>query len=72
MDLLCYEHDQGFVLARFRQGEFDYLDAASEVVETEFFRSLGAAQLLPALAGTYPTPRQKAEVPLWTRRPWPR
>lgn len=65
MDLLCYEHDQGFVLARFREGECDYLDAASEVVETEFFRYLGAAQLLPALAATYPTPRQKAEVPLW-------
>ena len=65
MDLVCYERDQGFVLARFREGEFDYLDAASEVVETEFFRYLGAAQLLQALARTYPTPRQKAEVPLW-------
>ena len=65
MDLLCYERDHGFVLARFREGEFDYLDAASEVVETEFFRYLGAAQLLQALAATYPTPRQKAEVPLW-------
>ena len=65
MDLLCYERDQGFVLARFREGEFDYLDAASEVVETEFFRYLGAAQLLQALAATYPPPRQKAEVPLW-------
>jgi hypothetical protein len=65
MDLLCYEHDQGFVLARFREGEFDYLDAASEVVETDFFRYLGAEQVLQALAATYPTPRQKAEVPLW-------
>jgi hypothetical protein len=65
MDLLCYEHDQGFVLARFRAGEFDYIDAASEVVETEFFRYLGAEQILQALAATYPTPRKKAEVPLW-------
>lgn len=65
MDLVCYEHDQGFVLARFREGEFDYLDAASEVVETEFFRYLGAEQILRDLAATYPTPRQKAEVPLW-------
>ncbi|MBI2456127.1 MAG: transposase [candidate division NC10 bacterium] len=65
MDLVCYERDQGFVLARFREGEFDYLDAASEVVETEFFRYLGAQQLLRDLAATYPTPRQKAEVPLW-------
>ena len=65
MDIVCYEHDQGFVLARFREGEFDYLDAASEVVETEFFRYLGAEQILRDLAATYPTPRQKAEVPLW-------
>lgn len=65
MDLCCYERDQGFVLARFRDGEVDYLDAASEVVETEFFRYLGAAQLLRALAATYPTPRAKEEVPLW-------
>ena len=65
MDIVCYEHDQGFVLARFREGEFDYLEAASEGVETEFFRYLGAAQILRDLAATYPTPRQKAEVPLW-------
>jgi len=65
MDLLCYERDQGFVLARFREGELDYLDAASEVVETELFRYLGAAQILRALAATYPTPRQKEGVPLW-------
>ncbi len=65
MDLLCYERDQGFVLARFREGEFDYLEAASEVVETEFFRYLGAQEILRALAATYPTPRRKAEVPLW-------
>ncbi len=46
MDFLCYEHDEGFVLARFREGKFDYLDAANEVVETEFFRYLGAEQIL--------------------------
>ncbi len=65
MDICCYEHDQGFVLARFREGEFDYLDTASEVVETAFFRYLGAEQILRDLAATYPTPRQKEEVPLW-------
>ncbi len=65
MELCCYEHDQGFVLARFREGTFDYLDTASEVVETEFFRYLGATEILRALAATYPTPRQKEEVPLW-------
>ena len=65
MDLVCYERDQDFVLGRFREGEFDYLEAASEVVETEFFRHLGAQEILRTLAATYPTPRKKAEVPLW-------
>ncbi len=34
-------------------------------METEFFRYLGAEEILRALAATYPTPRQKEEVPLW-------
>ena len=65
MDIVCYEHDQGFVLERFREGEFDFLDAASEVVETEFFRFIGAKKILQELAGSYPTPRKKEEVPVW-------
>ena len=62
---MCYEHDPDYVLARFRAGEFDYLDAASEVVETEFFRFLGAQGTLAALAACYPSPRRKQEVPTW-------
>lgn len=62
---MCYEHDEAFVLSRFRAGEFDYLDAASEVVETEFFRFLGAERYLEALAASYPSPRRKQEVPTW-------
>ncbi|MEK7330746.1 MAG: transposase, partial [Candidatus Eisenbacteria bacterium] len=62
---MCYEHDPDFVLSRFRAGEFDYLDAASEVVETELFRFLGAQGYLEALAAHYPSPRLKQEVPTW-------
>ncbi len=65
MDLVCFEHDLDFVLERFRAGEFDYLEAASEVVETEFFRFLGAQRYLEALAARYPSPRRKQEVPTW-------
>lgn len=65
MDIVCYEHDQGFVLERFREGEFDYLDAASEVFETEFFRYIGGKKILEEAAGSYPTPRKKEEVPVW-------
>ncbi len=53
------------MLAAFRAGEFEYVEAASEVVETEFFRFLGAHGILRKLAATYPTPRKKHEVPLW-------
>lgn len=62
---MCFEHDPDFVLERFRAGEFDYLEAASEVVETEFFRFLGAQRYLEALAQSYPSPRRKHEVPTW-------
>ena len=64
-NIVCYEHNQGFVLERFRQGEFDYLDTASEVFETEFFRYIGAEKILQDLARTYPSPRKKEEIPVW-------
>ena len=63
--IVCYEHDQGFVLERFQQGEFDYLDTASEVVETEFFRYIGAEKILYELAASYQSPRKKKEIPVW-------
>lgn len=65
MDIVCYERDQGFVLERFQNGEFDYMDTASEVVETEFFRYIGAKKILQELAATYPSPRKKHDVPVW-------
>ena len=65
MDIVCYEHDQGFVIGRFGQGEFDYIDAANEVVETDFFRFIHGKKYLDELAKTYPSPRTKEEVPVW-------
>ncbi len=65
MDLVIFEENKPLVLQGLEQGEFDYVDAASEVFETEFFRYIGARQILQALAETYPTPRKKEEVPLW-------
>jgi len=65
MDIVCYERDQGFVLEQFQNGEFDYMDTASEVVETEFFRYIGAKKILQELAATYPSPRKKHDVPVW-------
>lgn len=65
MDVTCYEHDRGFVIQEFRDGNFDYVDAAHEVLETEFFRFIHAKRYLQELAETYPTPRKKEEVPTW-------
>jgi hypothetical protein len=53
------------VLSHFREGEFDYIDAANEVFETDFFRFIGARRYLEELAQSYPTPRKKEEVPTW-------
>lgn len=65
MDVVLFQHDQAGVLEAFRQGAFDFVDGVSELEETQFFRYLGANKLLPKLAETYPSPRQKEEVPLW-------
>jgi hypothetical protein len=65
MHISLYEHDPAFVLERFREGEFDFVDAVGEVEETEFFRYIGARKILAKLAASYPSPRRKQEVPTW-------
>lgn len=65
MDISCYERNHGFVIQAFRDGNFDYVDAAAEVFETEFFRFIRAKRYLQELAETYPSPRKKEEVPVW-------
>ena len=65
MDVVGYEHDQSFGVDRFREGDFDYVDAVDEVEETRFFRYLGGHKILAKLAQSYPSPREKEEVPTW-------
>jgi len=65
MDLVIFEENKPFVLEALRNGEFDYMEAASEVFEADFFRFIKARALLDELAETCPTPRKKEEVPLW-------
>jgi hypothetical protein len=65
MDAIVFEYDQEYVLENFCQGEFDFVDGVSEVSETEFFRYIGAHRILGKMAQTYPSPREKEEVPLW-------
>ena len=65
MDLLAFEHDRQFVVQALRHGEIDYLEPVTEAVEADFFRHLINRQVLDRLAQSYPTPRQKQEVPVW-------
>jgi hypothetical protein len=65
MDLVVFEENKPYVLKAFCEGDFDYIEAASEVVETDFFRFIQARQILQELSESYPTPRQKHDVPLW-------
>ncbi len=65
MDLVIFEQNKPLVLEALGSGEFDYIESASEVFETEFFRFIKAKTILDKLAKTYPSPRKKEEVPLW-------
>ena len=65
MELVIFEENKPLVLEALRNGEFDYIEAASEVFEADFFRFIKARAFLDELAGTYPTPRKKEEVPFW-------
>jgi len=38
MDLVIFEENKPFIVQSFRDGEFDYMEAASEVFEADFFR----------------------------------
>ena len=60
-----YERNQALVLEAFRRGQFDYLEAVGEVAESDFFRAIAQKKVLEKLAGTYPSPCRKHDVPLW-------
>jgi len=61
----AFEEDRDYVLEQFYAGVFDHLEVAGRVAESEFFRHFLDRGDLDALAASYPTPRQKEEVPLW-------
>jgi Transposase DDE domain len=62
---MLLERNDALVCEAFRRGEFDYLDAAGEISETEFFRAIASKKILEKLASSYPTPLKKHDVPLW-------
>ena len=65
MDLVIFEQNKPFVLEALGDGDFDYMEAASEVFETDFFRFIKGKKILDQLSQSYPNPRKKGDVPLW-------
>jgi len=65
MDLVIFEQNKPLVLEALGDGDFDYIEAASEVFETDFFRFIKGKKILDQLSQSYPTPRKKEDVPLW-------
>jgi hypothetical protein len=60
----AFEEDRPYVLEEFRKGFLDYAEVLSHVEETRFFEFLLGGGHVDALAASYPTPRQKHDVPL--------
>jgi hypothetical protein len=65
MNAILFEHDRQFVIEALQRGEVDYLENVCQAVETDLFRHLIGRGVLDRLAGSYPTPRKKEEVPVW-------
>ena len=59
MDLVIFEENKPLILQALGNGEFDYIESASEVYEADFFRFIKAKAILDNLAGTYPTPEKR-------------
>jgi hypothetical protein len=62
---MLFERNDARVLEAFRRGEFDYVDAIGEVSEADFFRVITERNILDKLAESYPSPRERHDVPLW-------
>jgi hypothetical protein len=46
MDLVIFEQNKPFVLEALEDGDFDYIEAASEVFETDFLRFIKGKKIL--------------------------
>lgn len=63
--ILVYEQNRAYVVEQFHNGHFDYIDVVQEVAQRDFFRFVASSRLLERLAESYPSPREKEEVPGW-------
>lgn len=64
--ILIYEQNKSYVIEKFHNGHFDYIEVVQEVAQRDFFRYVSSSKsLLGQLAESYPWPRRKEEVPAW-------
>ncbi|MGH8650036.1 MAG: hypothetical protein ACREUP_12160, partial [Burkholderiales bacterium] len=52
--VMLFERNDRLVCDAFRNGDFDYVDAAGELSETDFFRAITSKKVLEKLAATLP------------------
>jgi hypothetical protein len=63
--LILFEENRAYVIEKFHNGHFDYIEVIREVAQRDFFRFVAGGGLLEQLAAEYPWPRKKEEVPRW-------
>jgi len=63
--ILLYEQNRTYVIEKFHNGHFDYIDMVLEAPQRDFFRFVASSLLLERLSESYPWPRKKEEVPRW-------
>ena len=63
--IVIYEENRTYVIEKFHNGHFDYIDMVLEAPQRDFFRFMASSRLLERLAQSYPWPRKKEEVPRW-------
>ena len=65
MTIWAFQENKPWVKEMLEDGFIDHMEIVSRVTETQFFQKLLGSGDLARLAKTYPTPREKEEVPLW-------
>ncbi len=61
----AFQEHKPFVRDMLWEGRIDHMEIVSRVAETQFFQHLIGSGDMARLAATYPSPREKEEVPLW-------
>ena len=64
-ELMLFEENRAYVIEKFHNGHFDFIEVIQEVAQRDFFRWVVGKALLERLAESCPWPRKKKEVPVW-------